>query len=157
MGPTVAAVGPTVDCRIVTDEYPMYALSEEHQAIREAVRAVCDAKVAPYAAEVDEEARYPQEAADALLAADFHAPHVPEEYGGAGADALATVHRDRGGRPGLRLVVADPGGQQARLAAGACSAAPRSSRRRTSPRWPPARAASPTACPSPTPARTRRR
>ena len=25
------------------------------------------------------------------MAADFHAPHVPEEYGGAGADALATV------------------------------------------------------------------
>ncbi len=49
------------------------------------------AKVAPYAADVDEEARYPQEAADALQAADFHAPHVPEEYGGAGADALATV------------------------------------------------------------------
>jgi alkylation response protein AidB-like acyl-CoA dehydrogenase len=69
----------------------MYALSEEHQAIREAVRAVCDAKVAPYAAEVDEQARYPREAAEALLAADFHAPHVPEEYGGAGADALATV------------------------------------------------------------------
>ena len=71
--------------------YPLYALSEEHQAIREAVRALCDAKVAPYAAAVDEEARFPQEAADALLAADFHAPHVPEEYGGAGADALATV------------------------------------------------------------------
>ena len=68
-----------------------YALSEEHQAIRAAVRDLCDAKVAPYAAVVDEEARYPQEAADALLAADFHAPHVPEEYGGAGADALATV------------------------------------------------------------------
>ena len=71
-------------------DYPMYALSEEQQAIREAVRAVCDAKVAPYAAEVDEEARYPQEAHDALLAADFHAPHVPEQYGGVGADALAT-------------------------------------------------------------------
>ena len=69
----------------------IYSLSEEHQAIREAVRALCEAKVAPYAAAVDEEARYPQEAADALLAADFHAPHVPEEYGGAGADALATV------------------------------------------------------------------
>ena len=67
-----------------------YALSEEHQAIREAVRELCDAKVAPYAAAVDEEARYPHEAAAALLAADFHAPHVPEEYGGAGADALAT-------------------------------------------------------------------
>jgi len=72
-------------------DYPMYALSEEHQAIREAVRSLADAKIAPYAAAVDEEARYPQEAADALLAADFHAPHVPEEYGGAGADALATV------------------------------------------------------------------
>ena len=68
-----------------------YALPEEHQAIREAVRAICDAKIAPYATEVDEEARYPREAAEALLAADFHAPHVPEEYGGAGADALATV------------------------------------------------------------------
>jgi alkylation response protein AidB-like acyl-CoA dehydrogenase len=74
----------------MTDEYPLYALSEEHRAIREAVRAVCDAKVAPYAAAVDEEARYPEEAAEALRAADFHAPHVPEEYGGAGADALAT-------------------------------------------------------------------
>ena len=47
-------------------DYPLYALSEEHQAIREAVRAVCDAKVAPFAADVDEEARYPHEAADAL-------------------------------------------------------------------------------------------
>jgi alkylation response protein AidB-like acyl-CoA dehydrogenase len=75
----------------MSSDFPMYALSEEHQAIREAVRAVCDAKVAPYAADVDENARYPREAADALLAADFHAPHVPEEYGGAGADALATV------------------------------------------------------------------
>lgn len=72
-------------------DFPLYALSEEHQAIREAVRAVCDAKVAPYAADVDEHARYPREAAEALLAADFHAPHVPEEYGGAGADALATA------------------------------------------------------------------
>jgi alkylation response protein AidB-like acyl-CoA dehydrogenase len=72
-------------------EFPLYALSEEHQAIREAVRAVADAKIAPHAAEVDEEARYPHEAAAALLASDFHAPHVPEQYGGAGADALATV------------------------------------------------------------------
>ncbi|MBK5217161.1 MAG: acyl-CoA dehydrogenase family protein [Propionibacteriales bacterium] len=69
----------------------MFALSEEHQAIRAAVRAVCDAKIAPFAADVDEFARYPQEAQDALVAADFHAPHVPEQYGGAGADALATV------------------------------------------------------------------
>src|SRR5215207_9890012 len=69
---------------------PQFALSEEHQAIREAVRAVCDAKVAPHAAEVDESGEFPKAAYDALRRADFHAPHIPEEYGGAGADALAT-------------------------------------------------------------------
>jgi alkylation response protein AidB-like acyl-CoA dehydrogenase len=72
-------------------EYPMFALSEEHQAIREAVRAVCDAKVAPNAAAVDESGEFPQEAYDALAGSDFAAPHIAEEYGGAGADALATV------------------------------------------------------------------
>ncbi|HSJ19601.1 MAG TPA: acyl-CoA dehydrogenase family protein [Nocardioidaceae bacterium] len=72
-------------------DYPMFALSEEHQAIREAVRAVCDAKVAPNAAAVDESGEFPQEAYDALADSDFAAPHISEEYGGAGADALATA------------------------------------------------------------------
>jgi alkylation response protein AidB-like acyl-CoA dehydrogenase len=72
-------------------EFPMYALSEEHQAIREAVRAVCDAKVAPHAADVDEAGVFPQAAYDALAGADFAAPHIGPEYGGAGADALATA------------------------------------------------------------------
>src|SRR3954447_20343045 len=75
----------------MSNDFPLFALSEEHRAIREAVRDLCEVKVAPYAAEVDEEGRYPEEAAKALQQADFHAPHVPEEYGGAGADALATV------------------------------------------------------------------
>ena len=70
---------------------PIYGLSEEHREIRKAVRELAEAKIAPFAAAVDEEARYPAEAAAALLASDFHAPHVPEQYGGAGADALATV------------------------------------------------------------------
>src|SRR3954453_10692055 len=68
----------------------IFQQSEDHQAIREAVRAVCDAKVAPHAAEVDETGAFPQVAYDALAAADFAAPHIGEEYGGAGADALAT-------------------------------------------------------------------
>lgn len=68
----------------------LFVLSEEHQAIREAARAVAENKIAPFAAEVDEQARFPREAAEALLSVDFHAPHVPEAYGGAGADALAT-------------------------------------------------------------------
>ena len=58
-------------------EFPLYALSEEHQAIREAVRAVADAKIAPFAAAVDEEARYPQEAAAALLASTSTPPTCP--------------------------------------------------------------------------------
>jgi len=72
-------------------DYPLFSLSEEHQEIRKAIRELCDDKIAPYAAAVDEEARYPQEAHDALVASDFYAPHVPEAYGGVGADALATV------------------------------------------------------------------
>ncbi|ASW53710.1 acyl-CoA dehydrogenase family protein [Plantactinospora sp. KBS50] len=71
--------------------FDVYRSSEEHEAIRAAVRAVCDAKVAPNAAEADETAEFPKASYDALRAADFHAPHIPEEYGGAGADALATA------------------------------------------------------------------
>ncbi|MBV6703529.1 acyl-CoA dehydrogenase family protein [Kitasatospora aureofaciens] len=59
--------------------------------LREAVRGLAEAKIAPFAAEVDEQGRFPQEALDALQGNDLHAVHVPEEYGGAGADALATV------------------------------------------------------------------
>ncbi|MFE2848199.1 acyl-CoA dehydrogenase [Streptomyces scopuliridis] len=72
-------------------DFDLYRPSEEHDMLRETVRALAEAKIAPYAAAVDEEARFPQEALDALVASDLHAVHVPEEYGGAGADALATV------------------------------------------------------------------
>ncbi len=130
-------------------DYPMYALSEEHQAIREAVRAVCDAKVAPAAAEVDESAEFPQAAYDALASADFAAPHIGEEYGGAGADALATCIVIEEVARAVRLVLADPGGQQARHDAadpgrlgGPEAEVPHPGRRRT-------RRCSPTASPSP--------
>ena len=71
--------------------FDVYQLPAEHEAIREAVRDLCAGKVAPYAAQVDEQSEFPQAAYDALRAADFHAPHIPAEYGGAGADALATA------------------------------------------------------------------
>lgn len=73
------------------DDFPAYAPSEEHELLRRTVRELADAKIAPFAAEVDEESRFPQEALDALAASGLHAVHVPESYGGAGADALATV------------------------------------------------------------------
>ncbi|HKS98763.1 MAG TPA: acyl-CoA dehydrogenase family protein [Rugosimonospora sp.] len=72
-------------------KFDVYQLPDEHEAVREAVRAVCEAKVAPNAAAADEASEFPQASYDALRASDFHAPHIPVEYGGAGADALATA------------------------------------------------------------------
>ncbi|MFD9908843.1 acyl-CoA dehydrogenase family protein [Streptomyces sp. NPDC059063] len=72
-------------------DFDLYRPSEEHDMLRDAIRSLAEAKIAPFAAAVDEEARFPQEALDALVSSDLHAVHVPESYGGAGADALATV------------------------------------------------------------------
>jgi len=71
--------------------FDVYQLPEDHQALRDAVRELCEGKVAPNAAAADESAEFPQASYDALRAADYHAPHIPEEYGGVGADALATA------------------------------------------------------------------
>jgi alkylation response protein AidB-like acyl-CoA dehydrogenase len=71
-------------------DFDLFRVSEDHEALREAVRAVAEAKVAPHAAEVDETSSFPKVAYDALRAADFHAPHIPEDHDGVGADALAT-------------------------------------------------------------------
>ncbi|HKX69315.1 MAG TPA: acyl-CoA dehydrogenase family protein [Intrasporangium sp.] len=70
-------------------DFDLFQVSEDHEALREAVRAVAEDKIAPYAADVDQTASFPQAAYDALVASDFHAPHVPEEYDGVGADAVA--------------------------------------------------------------------
>lgn len=64
---------------------------DEYQALRESVNALAQKKIAPFAHDVDENSRYPQEAHDALQQAGLAAAHVPEEFGGQGADALATV------------------------------------------------------------------
>jgi alkylation response protein AidB-like acyl-CoA dehydrogenase len=68
----------------------LYALTEEHEAIREAVRDIAEREIAPHAADVVAQSRYPIEAEKALTAAGFHATHIPEAYGGEGADAIAT-------------------------------------------------------------------
>ncbi|GGK85864.1 acyl-CoA dehydrogenase family protein [Mangrovihabitans endophyticus] len=72
-------------------EFDAYRLPDDHETIRAAVREVCDARVAPHAAEADESGEFPKASYDALRSSDFHAPHIPVEYGGAGADALATA------------------------------------------------------------------
>ena len=70
--------------------FPFFTISEDHEELREAVRNVAEDKIAPHAAEADETSTFPQASYDALVASDFHAPHIAEEYDGVGADALAT-------------------------------------------------------------------
>ncbi|KUH94528.1 acyl-CoA dehydrogenase [Mycobacterium sp. IS-3022] len=69
--------------------FDLFQLPEEHQELRAAVRALAEKEIAPHAAEVDEQARFPEEALAALNASGFNAIHVPEEYGGQGADSVA--------------------------------------------------------------------
>lgn len=71
-------------------EFAAYQLPEDHQTIRAAIRDITVHQIAPHAAEVDETSSFPRAAYDALRASDFHAPHIAEQYGGVGADALAT-------------------------------------------------------------------
>ncbi|MBJ7289709.1 acyl-CoA dehydrogenase family protein [Williamsia sp.] len=69
--------------------FDVFALPDEHTELRAVLRDLCEKQIAPYAAEVDEDSRYPDEALTALNAAGFSAVHIPDEYGGQGADAVA--------------------------------------------------------------------
>jgi len=60
---------------------PGYAPSEEHELLRQTVRELADAKIAPAAADVDAGSRFPQDALDALTGASLHAAHIPERFG----------------------------------------------------------------------------
>src|SRR5690606_18759592 len=74
----------------VNPDFGTYQLAEEHEALREAIRDLAEKEIAPHAAEVDEQERFPREAREALVKAGFAAVHVPEAYEGQGADSVAT-------------------------------------------------------------------
>ncbi|MBC7375511.1 MAG: acyl-CoA dehydrogenase family protein, partial [Frankiales bacterium] len=69
--------------------FSLYALPEEHELLRTSVRELCEDKIKPRAAEIDEAAEYPWDVHEALKNADLLAIHIPEQYGGAGADKIA--------------------------------------------------------------------
>lgn len=71
-------------------DFDLFKLSEEHDELRSAIRALSEKEIAPYAKDVDENSRFPQEARDALNASGFSGVHVPEQFGGQGADSVAT-------------------------------------------------------------------
>ena len=70
-------------------DFDLFTLSDEHNELRAVLRDLCEKEIAPFAADVDEKARYTDEALAALTASGFAAVHIPEEYGGQGGDAVA--------------------------------------------------------------------
>ncbi len=69
--------------------FDAFTLPEEHQMLREAVRALAEDRIAPRAAAIDESGEFPWDVYEALRANQFHAIHIPERFGGQGGDALA--------------------------------------------------------------------
>src|ERR1700678_2065263 len=69
--------------------FDLFRLPDEHNELRAVLRDLCEQVIAPHAADVDEHSRYPEEALKALSASGFSAIHVPEQYGGQGADSVA--------------------------------------------------------------------
>jgi alkylation response protein AidB-like acyl-CoA dehydrogenase len=63
--------------------------TEWHSALRDAARRFADEEVAPLAAELDEQERFPAELYRRVAEAGLFGVSVPEELGGAGADVLA--------------------------------------------------------------------
>jgi alkylation response protein AidB-like acyl-CoA dehydrogenase len=64
-------------------------MSDEHVELRAVLRDLCEREIAPHAADVDAQSRYPEEALKALDTAGFSAIHIPDQYGGQGGDAVA--------------------------------------------------------------------
>ena len=69
----------------------LFDLPSEYKELRASVRSLAEKEIAPHAHAVDEDHRFPQEAKNALVKSGLYAAHVPTDFGGDGADALATV------------------------------------------------------------------
>ena len=69
--------------------FDVFRLPPAHDELRAVLRDIGETEIARYAAEVDGQARFPEEALKILNENGFSAVHVPEEYGGQGADSVA--------------------------------------------------------------------
>ena len=68
-----------------------FELTEEQARIRDAVREFADIEIVPRVAEWEKDGRFPRETIDRLAGMGVLGMMIPEEYGGAGADALSYV------------------------------------------------------------------
>ena len=66
-----------------------FELSEEQQLLRRTVRDFALTRVAPVAAELDRESRFPYELVAEMAELGLMGIPIPEEYGGAGADTVS--------------------------------------------------------------------
>jgi short/branched chain acyl-CoA dehydrogenase len=66
-----------------------FDLTEEQQLVRETVRTFARERVAPAAADLDREGRFPYELVSELAELGLMGMTIPEEYGGAGADTVS--------------------------------------------------------------------
>src|SRR5437868_477531 len=66
-----------------------FDLAPEHEAFRASVRELAQGVAEPLAAEVDRDHRFPEEAVGAASSAGLMGVLIPQQYGGAGLDALA--------------------------------------------------------------------
>jgi short-chain 2-methylacyl-CoA dehydrogenase len=64
-------------------------LGEERELLRRTVRSFAEERVAPVAAALDREHRFPYELVEGLAGLGLMGIPIPERYGGAGADTLA--------------------------------------------------------------------
>lgn len=71
-------------------DFDLFKLEDFHDELRAAICGLAEKEIAPHAKDVDGNSRFPEEALSALNAAGFNAVHVPEAYGGQGADSVAT-------------------------------------------------------------------
>jgi alkylation response protein AidB-like acyl-CoA dehydrogenase len=65
-----------------------FSLTDVQREFRDTLRAFCEEKVAPNAAEADRTAEFPWKSFEACREMELPALGVPETYGGAGADAV---------------------------------------------------------------------
>jgi len=68
-----------------------FELTESQELFRQAARDIADREIAPSAAKTDELAAFPRETVAKLGELGFMGVMVPQEYGGAGADAVSYV------------------------------------------------------------------
>ncbi|MBN8654861.1 MAG: acyl-CoA dehydrogenase [Anaerolineae bacterium] len=72
-------------------ELPIFPLTDEHKMLRDAARDFAQKEIVPIAAEFDESGEFPHATIKKMGALGFMGIELPEEYGGAGMDALAYV------------------------------------------------------------------